>query len=444
MREQPLDLRESWAAIRRRWIVIAILAVVGFCAGFAYGLARPPQASAAVEVLLSPPSAASANAPTVDMKAQAAIATSARVLQPAAKKLSLPLSELQREVSAGAVGDSIIRIEVRTPDGKQALGRASAVGQSYVAFAKTLGTNPITLQTTSEVPSTIGKGLKNGLIGLAAGLLVGTIIVLLSARRDHRLRSRDAIATSIGVPVLASLEADPNKSIADWIQLLEHFESTPANAWTLRRVLQNMAPSDFTGQFTIRVISFVGDQAALTTGPQLALFASESGIPTRLAPDENMALESLIAACAALRTSSHSERLLTFGSEGQAWHGPLGRPVHWDDDPSLTQAQLIVSVFSVERDQPLLPPFVGPTILSVSSGFAVVDDLARVALASARAGLGIDGIVVINPDPTDHTVGLVRDRDNLRWRASVNGAQNGNGSSAVGPTRRQEETRWPV
>ncbi len=232
------------------------------------------------------------------------------------------------------------------------------------------------------------------------------------------------------MPVLASLEAEHYKSVSDWIRVLERFDPSAMKAWTLRRVLRNLIPTDLEGQATIHVVSFVGDRAALATGPELALFAAGSGIPTRLAPDENVALEPLIAACAALRTSIHTDQLLSFGTETETWHGPMGRPIRWDDDPALVEAHLVVSVVAVEPSRPELTSIVGPTILAVSSGFAVVDDLARVALAATKAGLGIDGIVVVNPDPGDTTTGLLPDRMAGGWRAHDSGAQQGPGSTA--------------
>jgi hypothetical protein len=45
--------------------------------------------------------------------------------------------------------------------------------------------------------------------------------------------------------------------------------------------------------------------------------------------------------------------------------------------------------------------------LALSAGFAVADDLARVALAATEEGQGIDGILVINPEPGDNTAGVV-------------------------------------
>jgi hypothetical protein len=43
----------------------------------------------------------------------------------------------------------------------------------------------------------------------------------------------------------------------------------------------------------------------------------------------------------------------------------------------------------------------------VSSGFATSTELARTALAASDAGSPLAGVVIANPDPDDHTSGLV-------------------------------------
>lgn len=437
MKEQPLDLRESLAILRRRWKTLAVVALIGLCGGFAYGFLQASQPRATALVLLPASTGSSTSASATDMPSQVIIATSAAVLGPVAKSLSIPFAHLQREVSVTAASGNVLRIAVRAPRAAEAVQAANAVAKQYMGYTKSkaaVGGPTYVIQpgTLAVVSSPTSRGLKTGLIGLAVGLLLGTIVVLVRSRRDHRLRRRDQIAAAIGIPVLASLEAESCVSVADWSRLLERFETSAAAAWTLRRVLRNLVPADFEGELSIRVISFAGDKAALAAGPQLALFAAASGLPTRLAPDDDGALDMLVTACAAIRSSNYSGPLLTFGTKEETWYSPTRRSARWDDDATVTETQLVVSVSAVDRAQPQLTTFVGPTILSVSSGFPIVEDLARVALASTRSGLGIDGIVVVNPDPNDGTVGLVPDRDPGSWRGHESPGQENSGSRAIG------------
>ena len=75
--------------------------------------------------------------------------------------------------------------------------------------------------------------------------------------------------------------------------------------------------------------------------------------------------------------------------------------------PELTGGRLTVSVVAVDGVKPAMDVSAGVTLLAVSSGFATAEALARLALVAADAGQSIDGIIVVNPDPGDGTVGVV-------------------------------------
>jgi capsular polysaccharide biosynthesis protein len=424
MRQPALDLRASRAVLRRRWIWIALLVVLGVCGGLCYAIADRPEPRAAVQVQLPDRTLSGADLITTDTKTLESVATYSGVLTPAAASVTPPIAvdQLERLVSATIQGDNILRIEVRAASANQAVGLATAVAgqyRKYVAHSLVDGpTKQLGSATIIPPPSRTARIGEFALIGLLAGLLLGAVAFLAQSRQAHRLRRRDEIADAMGVPVLASMNAEVHKDVADWISLLERFEPSALNALILRRVLRHVVPADFAGPFTVHVMSLAGDKPAVATGPELALFAAKSGIRTRLAPTENLALEPLIAACAALRTSNHAgHQLLTLGTEREERKGPLGRPMRWDDDPALVEPQLVISVLAVDPSHPELPSVSGPAILALSSGFAFAGDLARVTQASAAAGLEIEGIVVVNPDASDSTTGLLPGRRMSGWRA---------------------------
>jgi len=423
MREQPLNLRESLAVLCRRWVAVTVIAGLGALAGLALAEHHVPEARAAAEVLLPGPTAAGADTTGSDTQTQEIIVTSSSVLTPAAAAVSPPIppDQLKHAIVASGPAANVLRIEAHAASSERAIQLVGAVTkeyQRYVETNKAVSGSTSIIQPPAAIP---GKSKTRllvlyGLLGLVGGVAVGSAIILVRAGSDGRLRRRDQIAGSIGAPILASLEADPYKNIADWRHLLEHFDSSAANAWKLRQVLRNLLPNDFDARFTVYVVSFVGDRAALSSGPQLALFAAESGIPTRLALGDDPALESLSAACAALRASDHVNFMLTLGPENETVDGELRPANRWSNEPPSGEAQLLVSVLAVDPSHPDLSVAGGPTILSVSSGFAVADDLARVALASASGGPGIQGIIVVNPDRSDATVGSLPEFMSAGWQ----------------------------
>ena len=63
-------------------------------------------------------------------------------------------------------------------------------------------------------------------------------------RKDRRLRERDEIANSIGIPVLASVPVGHPSDAAGWTKLLEDYKPAAVHAWQLRNALQQLGMTD--------------------------------------------------------------------------------------------------------------------------------------------------------------------------------------------------------
>ena len=72
-------------------------------------------------------------------------------------------------------------------------------------------------------------------------------------------------------------------------------------------------------------------------------------------------------------------------------------------------AALTVVVSVVDGRSPRIPDIMRTTatVLGVSSGVATAEQLARVAVSADADGREISGILVADPEPTDHTTGRV-------------------------------------
>jgi capsular polysaccharide biosynthesis protein len=246
-------------------------------------------------------------------------------------------------------------------------------------------------------PATTGTGSSllrlpiMGVVGLVVGLLLGSLCVLFWARRDRRLYRRGDLAAAVGLPVVASLGAQRCRTVEDWNRLLEHYEPSPVDVLNLRRLLRRMDVGDNRSFVHVQVVSLSEDRPALSVGPQLAAFAASTGARTVLSTTNDPEAIQLRAACALPRVGRPENLVTVDDPDGQA--RPEG-------------AALRVSVAVVERSQPELERTSGATsLIAVSSGFATADDLARLALAAFEVGQRFDGILVVNPDPADKTIG---------------------------------------
>ena len=303
---------------------------------------------------------------------------------------------------------------LHAPQAQQAIALANGVAKNYIGWVKThqspgVGSASIIQPAAMARPASFfSRAFKNGGMGLFAGLLIAVIVVLVRAKRDNRLRRRDQIARAIGIPVLAAIESAQYKTAAQWRRLLEHFVPSATSAWNLRKVLSYLVPGDLEDDLTICVAAFAEDRAALAAGPQLALAAAAFGLPADLKASDQEVFAPLRAACATLPKPARQGQIVELGPRDE---DPWKRV--WDTpDRRVTKGtQLEVSVVALERSRPELSPFLGRLILAVSAGFPEADDLAGVALAATEQGLKIDGILLVNPETGDSSVGMIPDRD---------------------------------
>ena len=225
-------------------------------------------------------------------------------------------------------------------------------------------------------------------------------------RNDRRLRKRDEIADSIGVPVLASIRAVHPSGAAAWTKLFADYEPGAVDAWRLRKALQHLglADANLNGSqpgsgSSLEVLSFGFDFGALALGPQLAVFAASRGIPTALVvgPQQDVnAAATLRAACAVpqpapSRRSSHLQVIVRDHDSG------VRQP-----DAALT---VVVAVVDSRSPQVADTTRTTATVLAVSAGTVTAEQVARAAASAAAAGRDIIGILVADPDPDDHTTG---------------------------------------
>ncbi len=414
MTEEPLDLKTSLKAVWRQRRLILVAALIGLIAGIAFGVAKPEQPRALSLVLLPQPPAGSSLSAEDTATTQILIATSDHVLSQAGKSVSPPLTaaELKSHVAVKALSTQILQVEASAPSAGQAEVLANAVAKDYINYVATLPaalvgpTHPSPLPSATSVVGASKLHIPiDGFLGMFVVALLGSIIALLRTHRDRRLRSRDEIAGALRAPVLASVEAERCKSIADWERLLEHYTPSSVSSWSLRRVLHLLEPTEGTAH-DVRIIAFAEDAPALAVGPQLTTFASSLGMTIALVPGDQQALIPLRAACAA------HERAGRGGLFSLGLRYRTVRPSSWNEEPERpANRELTVALIAVDRSYPEIPPFAGASLLAVSAGFATADDLARVALAAADAAQAIDGVLVVNPDAKDNTTGIVADAE---------------------------------
>jgi len=400
--DHSLDLRRSLEIVRRHLAVIWSAAALGLIAGGAYvGLSRPVHVSTALVVL---PSMRSASAEVVVASSYPVLRSSLSRIHPAES-----VQGLRSRIQVTKMTTDVISITAEGGTDPEAEGAANAVADSYVAYIGSanspVGRIPaqvLVAATTAHAPSVLLRSVAPQLAGLMLGTAIGVIGVLAIGRKDRRLRQRDGMADAIGVPVLASIWMNKPTDAAGWIRLLESYEPSPADAWRLRNVLNDLkltdgAPGDQYAGCSVTVLSLASDQRALAIGPQLAAFAAALGIPTALVigPRQDTAAEAALYAAAVTPSPSMRSgrlRLSVWTPRGESFRR---------QDGVLT---VVVAVVTETSRAVALPP-ADTRVLAVSAGAVTAAQLARVALAATADGGCLAGILIGDPEPDDPTTG---------------------------------------
>jgi capsular polysaccharide biosynthesis protein len=426
MSQDTLDLRRSIQIVRRHKLLMGITTTLGILAAVAYAVLNPPMGTSVALVLLpqSVPAQSGAEAAANGginpyTATQEVIAKSNFVLSGALPhaRPAMSLSELRSAVTIGSQTAYIISVSATAKTGADAAADANAVAESYI---RDIGSpsNPggrLEAQLLQRATSDTGPSLLKriimsvifALVGAIVGALIGAVIALAFDRRDRRLRQRDEIANSIGIPVLASFPVGHPSDPREWARLLENYKPGALHALQLRRTLQQLemsaAEADFarrngsSGRWSFTVLSLSTDPGALAIGPQLATFAASQGIPTVLViasqPDVTVTA-SLRAACASPSTSPD-------------WPRHLRAIVSDADEEAERDATLAICVGVIDTQNPQVPDSMRTTatLLGVSAGAASADQLARIAVSVVSDGREITGILVANPDSADATTG---------------------------------------
>jgi capsular polysaccharide biosynthesis protein len=425
--EQELNLRRSLRVMRRHRNLIASATALGLLLGSAYSVHDPPMLTSTALVVLPAAvqsagaatgpgaGATTGNGPDPYMVTQIVIAGSDPVLSSALSEVSpaMSLQTLRNEIHIASPATGILSISAKGRTAGQAEITANAVAESYTAYVSSRASlaglvsahvldSAVTASGTAAVKQLVIYALAGGVFGA----LIGITLALVIGRRDRQLRECDEIAGSIGIPVLASFPVDHPRDAAGWTKLLEEYKPGDLDAWRLRNALRQLGMVGFNvnnysdgGSSSLAILSLSSDPGAMAVGPQLAVFAASLGISTNLvvgAQQDTDATATLRTACDVPppASSKRSSYLRVTVSDG----GPAtGQP-----GAALT---VVVAVVDAQTPRVAETMHATTTMLAVSSGATTAEQLARAASSAAADGREIDGILVADPEPTDHTTG---------------------------------------
>jgi succinoglycan biosynthesis transport protein ExoP len=262
----PRTLQENLAVLRRRWWIFLLAAIVVPAAAASYSLQQAPVYRASADVVLNRQDLASALTGTPDLLAaqdpqrfvqtQASLARTPALAERVLRKV--PSTDLNAEsflksssVSPASEAD-ILTFSVRNRRPNTAIRLATEYAREFTAYRREFDNaalararvelqrritalraqgarsstyqnlldrlrtlealqapNAILIRPAAQARQTEPRPVRNGLMGLALGLVLGVALVFLLEALDTRVRTSDEVAHQLGLPLLARLPQPP-------------------------------------------------------------------------------------------------------------------------------------------------------------------------------------------------------------------------------------------
>jgi len=295
-----VELRDYIRVLRKGWILILALVLVGVAAAAVFSIVKTPEYQATSKVFVS-----TQGGDTVQDLQSGNTFTQARVqtysdlvgtpvvLLPvaAALKLNLTAAQLGKMVTASSpLNTTLIEITVTSTSAAESANIANATAQSLTSVVEKLETpstaddtsstaSPVKLTrvqvaTVPQAPSSPNVPL-NIALGLLVGLALGVGVAVLRETLDTRIRNERDVEQISQVPIVGGIAYDPKASSRPLIVQADPRSPRAESFRTLRTNLQFITTEGSTRSFV--VTSSVPSEGKSTTTANLAIALSEAG-----------------------------------------------------------------------------------------------------------------------------------------------------------------------
>lgn len=292
-----MELRDYVAVLRKYWVSIVVLTVLGLVGATIVTLVTPPTYTARSAVFLAVRGgdsaselAQGANYATNQVRSYAQVATTPTVLQPVITNLQLVTTpaELAESVTASIPANTaLIDIAVIDRDPELSARVAQAIGEQLVATVGQLspadsnGKRAVvaTIVTPATVPleKTTPRTTLNLAAGLLAGLLLGFGQAMLRHTLDRSIRTEHDVARATDHSVIAKVPFDPDAAEHPLVMFSDP-HSLRAEAYRkLRTNLQFLNIAKGASRRSFVVTSSIAEEGKSTTSINLASTIAEGG-----------------------------------------------------------------------------------------------------------------------------------------------------------------------
>lgn len=292
-----MELRDYVAVLRKYWISIVCVTLLGTATAALVTLVTPPTYTARTAVFISVRGGDSAsellqgaNYATNQVRSYAQVATTPTVLQPVIDKLGLqttPAMMAQAVTASIPANTAIVEVAVVDRDAELSARIAQATSEQLVATVDQLSPTDdggkravvATIVTPATVP--LAKTTPRTSLNLAAGLLLGLLLgsgqAILRNTLDRSIRTEDDVARATDHSVIAKIPFDPDATEHPLVMFTDP-HSLRAEAYRkLRTNLSFLDVAKGTERNSFVVTSSIAGEGKSTTSINLASTLAEGG-----------------------------------------------------------------------------------------------------------------------------------------------------------------------
>lgn len=258
-RGRSVELSDYIRVLRKSWLLIVVLAVVGAGVAAAYSLTKAPTYTASSQVFVSTQTSNN----TSDLvqgqdytqqriTSYAGLVTTPAVLQPVIVGLHLDVTpaQLAKQVSATApLNTTLLQITATSTNPKQAADIANATAESVTTVVQSLETtdadqhqSPVKLTRVQDAVVPLSQSSPNIPLNIALGLIVGLILgvaaAVLRQALDTRIRTEQDVEAITSAPIVGGITYDPKSASRPLVVAEDPFSNRAEAFRTLRTNLQ--------------------------------------------------------------------------------------------------------------------------------------------------------------------------------------------------------------
>jgi non-specific protein-tyrosine kinase len=189
-----------------------------------------------------------------------------------------------QQLNTAAIGRAKREVDARIRQLEAAHNTRSALYSSLVSKSEQLGTmaalqtaNAVLVRPATHAVQVQPKPVRNGILGLLLGFVLGLCFAFLRETLDTRIRSASEISSRLGLPLLGRIPAPARSTSAkNRLMILEHPYGEKSEPFRVLRTNLDFVNLEKKAK-TIMITSAVSGEGKSTTAANLAIALTQSG-----------------------------------------------------------------------------------------------------------------------------------------------------------------------